>query len=276
MSVTSPTRVILFLCLLAMLPCAAPALERQKVEQLMASLKAGHNVLVGEFLEDNSEALADDPDYYVILLNYAAASSQMLAIGTQGDNPAFELTDKDTGEVIGYIGSHTNTAPVVEAIERTVKAQPSFRNRLDIHFGMISIASNLKMWREAGERMVQLLRESRAINNKWIWGPVNREGGGQSQDFLIQNILAHCHTLFNAQDPDADRAFEQVARALIEFYPELIYGYANMGIVHMLKRDLDTAEDYLQKALKIDPSDKIVQGNLQWIRENRQQISDQP
>lgn len=266
----------LMLCTSLLLPLSVLAVDKQDFEEMMGHLRDGKSEPVQAFLDHNRDAMAKDPDYYVLLLNHAVTTGRSELISLQqgapeGDGKALVLTDPDSGEVAGHM------APVVSwdrekitaAIEATSAALPAFTDRLDIHFGMISIAGSAGLLEVAGERLVAMLRVSREIDNKWIWGPVGQWDAENPEEFMIQNCLSHGARLFRSESKQGDKAFEAVARALMKYYPKRIYGYANMGVMHLTRDELDEAEKYLNQALKIDPADEVVRGNLDLLKKMR-------
>jgi Tfp pilus assembly protein PilF len=56
---------------------------------------------------------------------------------------------------------------------------------------------------------------------------------------------------------------------MIKEYPDVIYGYANLGVLYLANNKFDLAEKYLNQALTIDPNDEIVLGTLSILKERR-------
>ena len=56
-----------------------------------------------------------------------------------------------------------------------------------------------------------------------------------------------------------------VSEALIQYYPNKVYGYANLGSLYGATKQYDKARKYYEKALEIDPNDLIVKNNLENI-----------
>lgn len=86
------------------------------------------------------------------------------------------------------------------------------------------------------------------INNEWTWGTVNSIDG-DPEEFLIQNILNKTAMLFRTETNEADNALEKVSRAMIKYYPNKIYGYANLGTLFHAIKDYQQSEKYYKKAL---------------------------
>ena len=72
--------------------------------------------------------------------------------------------------------------------------------------------------------------------------------------------------MFRAETETADTALQRCSEQLIQSYPELIYGYANMGVLNLARKNYDKAREYFLKAKAIDPNDEIVKGNLELLQ----------
>ncbi len=259
---------------LLVIPSFTFALDKSEFDELIAKIGAEEYAPVEKFLKDKKASLAKDPEYYVVLLNYVVAKGEhsgLVVAQGEAEPGDLQLTDPKTGEAIGFMGSRSDYDEklIVDGIRRSQKAlKKHFNSRLDIHFGIVAIAERVNRWDIVGDQLVEMLVTSRKIDNKWIWGPINSMEG-DPQEFMIQNILPRTHAMFRADTPETDKELKKVSKALVKYYPKVIYGYANLGVYHLVNKEYDTAEKYLKQALKIDPNDEIVKGNLQRLEELR-------
>ena len=242
-------------------------------DRLIQDLQKEEYQAVETYLQDHKSELEKDPDYYVILLNYVMAKGmQTINVVAQGEaQPGdLQLSDPKTGKAVGFMGSRTeiDEALIVDGFRTTQKALKHFKQRLDIHFGIIAMSERLPRWDITGEQCVEVLRVSREIDNQWTWGPINSMDG-DPKEFMIDNILNRTNKMFHADHPAADAALIKVSEELIKQYPELIYGYANLGVYYLVTQEYALAEKYLRQAEKIDPKDEIVQGNLLELEKRR-------
>ena len=257
--------------MVALAPALAVALDSSRVEELMAQINKKNYSPVETFLETEKKSLAEDPDYYVILLNYVFSkgdrSGLVIAQGDPGPGD-YVLRDADTGEATGFLGERAGFDKefIVDGISRTQSALGAFESRLDIHFGIVEIAQRIERWDIVGDQIVRMLNVSKEIDNKWTWGSVNSMSG-DPQEFMIQNILPRTSSMFRADKPDADTALVRVSESMIEHYPNLVYGYSNLGLLHFAKKEYAAAEELFLKALQIDPNDEVVKGNLENLRQ---------
>lgn len=270
--------IIFFITIFSFLasPAVTLALDKAKFDGLIANINAEEYDPVEKFLADKKKSLAKDPEYYVVLLNYVVAkgeNSGMVIAQGEAEPGDLQLTDPKTGEAIGFMGSRTdyNEKLIVDGLRRSQKAlKKHFNTRLDIHFGIVSIAERVNRWDIVGEQIVEMLETSRKIDNKWIWGPINSMEG-DPKEFMIQNILPRTHAMFRADTPETDKELQKVSTAMIRLYPKEIYGYANLGVYHLVNKEYDKAEKYFKQALEIDPKDEIVIGNLERLEQLRKE-----
>ncbi len=249
------------------------ALTNDQFEKQMSAIRGKSYVTVEQFLESNRTALSDDPNYYVILLNYVLAKGVRthIAIGQgaarKGD---LVLNDPKTGNAVGFLGEEKSfdSTLVSEGIDRTRSALPKFHSRLDIHFGVIAAAQRIERWDIVGDQLVEILKVSKEPGLQWSWGPVGSMEG-DPQEFMLENVMARTSGFFRMDTPTADKEFLKVSNALVKYYPDRVYGFANLGVFNLAKNNLPEAEKYLKQALAIDPKDEVVLGNIQQLEQMR-------
>jgi len=245
-------------------------MDNELFQEVIEKIRSEDFLSVESFLDEQKANLIKDPEYYVILLNYSFKKGYqdhvVVAKGNarKGD---LELRDKKTGKPVGFIGSRTakNIDLIVNGILETQKALPHFQNRLDIHFGVIHIASKIERWDIVAEQSIQVLSISKRNNNEWIWGSINSMKD-EPQKFMIGNIQSYVNKLFYVGTEAADEALEKISRAMINTYPKIVYGYSNLGVLYLAKKDYDQAEKNLKIALEIAPEDEIVKGNFEKLQ----------
>ena len=65
---------------------------------------------------------------------------------------------------------------------------------------------------------------------------------------------------------------KEVSDTMIKEYPNVIYGYSNLGALYLAYQNYELAEEYLNKAIAIDPEDKIVKRNLDLLEKKKKTI----
>jgi len=265
-----------FLCALIALvffcfPSISLSLDKNVFDDLMSKIRSKEYAPVEKFIDSSKETLSKDPEYYVLLLNYVlqkGKSEGIVVAKGEAKQGELELRDPNTDEPVGFMGSRFSYDEdlIVSGIEQTQRALKHFNNRLDIHFGIVTIAENINRLDIVGKQLVSILEVSKDIDSKWTWGSINSMDG-DPKDFMIQNVLSRISKMFYAETAVADESSIKVCKALIEHYPDKIYGYATLGTIYMANKKLNLAKKYYDKALKIDPDDEIVIANMERLNE---------
>ncbi|WMS86578.1 tetratricopeptide repeat protein [Pleionea litopenaei] len=216
-----------------------------------------------------------EPEYYILLLNYSYSKGESTEILIGSGEPKegdFALKSQETGKTEGFLGERTtyDKELIISGIKRSQTALKDFPERLDIHLGIVTIAERIEEWELAGDQLVTILKTSKEIDNKWTWGRISSMQGNP-KDFMIQSVLPRTSKFFRLNSDIGDKQLVKVSNALIQYYPESIYGYANMGTLFMAKKDYDKAESYYKKALAIDSNDEVILSNLEHLKKLRSQ-----
>lgn len=264
------------LLLLLTFSMVAQAMEETLFQNLIRNLQHEEFEPVAKFLQDNKQQYAKDPEYYVVLLNYALIRGEQ-SKNTIGSGPAKEgdlvLTDPDTGKEVGFVGSRSFLGQDVElilsSIAETQQALQYFRDRLDIHFGIVRIASKIQRSDIMATQLVEVMHISNAIKHQWKWGPINSMEG-EPREFMLNNVQGKVHDLFYQENQDSDAAIVKISEAMIKEFPEVIYGYASLGGFYLATKKYDLAEKYLRQAQRIDPNDDVVKANLETLHKRRE------
>jgi tetratricopeptide (TPR) repeat protein len=246
------------------------AMDKSVFQSMMDRLNAKDFDTVEGFLAKEKESLKQDPEYHVLLLNYAYSKRNNTLIIARGEPKEGDIVikGKDTGEAVGFIRQGGDEI-IVDAIAQTRQALPAFRDRLDIHFGIVTIAAAIKRWDIVGHQLVDILTVSKSIKNQWKWGPIGSMEG-EPRTFMLGNVQSRIQQLFRAEDEIADKMLIKASEVMIQYYPEVIYGYSNLGVIYLAAGKYDLAEKYINQALAIDPDDPIVKGNLKILKQRKQ------
>jgi tetratricopeptide (TPR) repeat protein len=263
----------LWMIMMLLIPSLSLGMEAELFQRQFDLIQAEELESVEAFLTENRERYAQDPEYYVLLLNYAFMKghrNELIVAAGEPQDGDIAVSDPETGEVVGFIGNRLSEDPdlIVNSITETQQAQQHFPQRLDIHFGIVHIASLIQRWDIMGAQLVNIVRTSNTLQHHWQWGSINTMDG-DPREFMLENVQAKISLLFHAEHQEADAAIEDVSEALIEEFPEVIYGYANLGVLYLATQQYASAEHYLNQALGIDPQDEIVNGNLEILRKKK-------
>lgn len=274
--------LLVFVFLFASTPLMA--MDKKEVEQKIDEIKSGELENVEKFLLQNQEKLKRDPEYYVILLNYSWKKGQdieKISISpinsiTRKSSSYYPLLDLKSKKPLALMEVETDKSQrdkiFLEGINRTQAALPNFPDRLDIHFGIISMAQRTKNWNLLESQLIEVLKISKQIDNQWKWGFIGYFKG-EPKDFMLDNVQSNLNELFSVESPSTDESIIQVSKLLVEMYPESVYGYTNLGVIYSLKAEYDLAQSNLNKAKLIAPNDPVVLNALERLNELKRDAS---
>ena len=246
-------KYMLILIMLSYLKLNAVSLSELDIQPLLINIENKEYMNVDKFLSDNK--YKNNPEYYVVLLKYTIS---------KGTHTHTVRGFKGNARTIGTKIEYDNKL-IINAITKTQKKLNNFNNRLDIHLDILNIAYQIKEWQIIENQLINVLKASKQINKKWNYGRmknINKE----FDDFIYNYILEHMYKLFIINNPKADNALYNSSLALIKYYPNLVYGYNNIGQVEEVKKkNYIVAKEYYTKALEINKNDKIMLENLRRI-----------
>jgi tetratricopeptide (TPR) repeat protein len=256
---------------LSLLLCfqTAQALEEKQFHAYIEHIRNNQLDTVESYLEQNKATAKTYLDYTVIFLNYHFSKGLTVrTIVAQGEaQPGdLELTKQDDPSIEGFIRDEVSLdkTSILKAIRTAQNNLKLFPNQLDINFGITTIAQNIGEYSVMPEQLIQMLKTSKEIDNKWQWGKVGSMEG-DPEEFMIQGLLQRTAVLFRLESEEGDRLLINVSEALIQYYPNKVYGYANLGSLYGATKRYDEARKYYEKALEVDPNDLIVKSNLENI-----------
>lgn len=262
---------LLFLLLIVLLPSLVFGLEKEEFDKRISQIQNKQIEEVEAFLDSNKNKLSKDPNYYVILINFTnvkAERSHLVVAKGEPQGGDFSLHDMETGETVGFLGTRGGYDETIikDCISKVNAALPHFKERLDIHFGLVALAERINDWTLIGNQLIQIIDTSKQINNEWTWGPIGSMSG-DPKNFMLDNVESRVYKMFYENTEIADDAMVKISESLIKHYPDSIYGYANLGTFHFAKKDYQKAKEYYKLALKIDPNDRVVNANLKKLNE---------
>lgn len=228
--------------------------EFAKIEPILDSLEKNHS---------------NDPETYVLIVNYYVKKGIQEVVILEKGVPdsgidALMLKDENTGKEVGYMGSRMqiDTSFIINGINKLYTGTLKHPDRMDMWFGQASVSRTIGYVKGIERALIGVLRRSTENKNNWQWGFENIEEDNKTQSFMIENLQSYTNFLFNMQKDVADSALVRISELLIEFYPNLIYGYNNIGIIRSLQGQYEKAQEYMEKASEIDPDDLLVLSNM--------------
>jgi len=248
----------------------ASALEQDEFQFLLDSIKQNKLDIVETYLAEERATATTDPDYTVLLLNYSFTKARTTHFTTglgEAKKGDYELTSLDGNNTKGFLREIVSfdEVSILESLRIAQDNLKFFPHQLDIHFGIASIAQNIGEHSVVADQLISMLKTSKEIDNKWQWGKVGSMEG-DPEEFMIQGLLPRTAMLYRLETEEGDRLLINVSEALIQYYPNKVYGYANLGSLYGATKRYDEARKYYEKALEVDPSDEVVKQNIDNIK----------
>ncbi len=209
----------------------------------------------------------NDPEYFILIFNYQFLKAKEENISVQQGKPnndkSLILTDSTGEKQAGYIEetSTYNMQEIKKCIESFKPQVSKFKNRMDMQFGLAYVFSESKMYSELKDCLINILNTSMEINNDWLWS-FNKPLKEDPKEFMLDNIQAYIKGLFDVGQDSTDSLLVDVSEVMIKDYPDLIYGYNNIGSILSVQGNNEKALTYFQEANKIDPQDILVLSNM--------------
>ena len=260
-------------CISLLCSYTAHSLEDSEFKFLIDNIKQNKLDAVETYLAEERATATTDPDYTVLLLNYSFNKARSTHFTTglgEAKKGDFELTSLVVNNTKGPLREVVSfdEVSILESLRIAQENLKFFPNQLDIHFGIVTIAQNIGEYSVMAEQLILMLKTSKEIDNKWQWGKVGTMEG-EPEGFMIQNLLPRTAMLFRLESEEGDRLLINVSEALIQYYPNKVYGYANLGSLYGATKRYDEARKYYEKAFKIDPSDEIINQNYLLLTEEK-------
>jgi len=200
------------LTLFVFLPSIAYSMDNNLFQDMINKVNTKDFVTIEKFLANDRNTYSRDPEFYVILLNYSFYKDMQKSVvvekgkGKKGD---LVLKDKNSGEEVGFIGSREvhDDELIIKSIKETREAlkyfNKYFNHRLDIHLGIVHIAESIKRWDIMKEQLLDIIKVSKFIDNKWTWGSIGSMQGDPKK-FMMDTVQAKVHNLFYVECSEAD------------------------------------------------------------------------
>lgn len=189
-------------------------------------------------IEQVRQAEPNDPEYYVLAVNYYYMKSI-----SDGDSTGFNRDTLNLG--ISILKQGLNNHP----------------NRLDMYVGIIAIFEAAGMLDEMTQFILTMLDKNNSRIDSWSWY-FSKPYEGDSRQFIQNNVQSRMANLLQIGTPHTDSLSATIAQAQINYFPESVYGFANMGTLYMMQKNPDKGLTYFLDALKVSPNDGIVISNI--------------
>jgi tetratricopeptide (TPR) repeat protein len=230
--------------------------------------------LIQEFKRANPE----DPEYFVLSINYYFMKSQHCSIeiapGEPKDNEPTLIIEDSVGATVAHLKDHTdyNLDTLNLGLEILRRGLTMYPTRLDMHFGLVHVCEESGLLNEMALALRTILELGASVKGDWLWTqsePLQEDPA----TFILENVQTRIGRLFEQDSPLADSVAVALSEALTKHYPNSAYGHSNLGYFFQIKGDLEKSISHYTKALVIDSTDAIVLANLAQLNEDVGRVS---
>lgn len=256
----------IFFLILILISIELFPIDREKFDQVINLICDRKFDDAKNIIDSLSLSYSNDPEYYVLVLNYYTQKAKKSYISLQTETPNdtmyFEIKDS-LDQVVGYLGENS-TYDLDFAKEGIALFKPAlikFPNRLDLFFGLVYLTRECKLNSELQSAMEMILNTSKSIDNQWIWS-FNEKLSEDPESFMLNNLQAYLNGLLQDESEFSDSIIFAVSEKLVNLYPNCIFGYNNLGVLSYFKSNYEKAIEYFLFAEKINPEDILVLSNI--------------
>lgn len=253
----------IFLVLLLASPLRADDADFQK--RAKDSLAANDAKAFAGVLAEWKAAEPKSPEPYIVEANrlFGLASALEITIGT-AEKEDFGIKDPKTGKSVGRIGKSAgpDAALSSQAVGVLRKASELAPDRLDIRMGMAFLCQESAQYDEQLEILTAMVKRAKENPDGQRW----KAGGAldsPAAEFVPEKLHSYALYHYKKETPEGDQRFGALCRLMVEEYPESPVSWNDMALFHYFaEKNVKAAADDLEKAVKIDPDDRVVQFNL--------------
>jgi tetratricopeptide (TPR) repeat protein len=145
----------------------------------------------------------------------------------------------------------------IDKINMGIQLHP---NRLDMRFGKIHTYGLIKDWEKFTKIIIETINYSSINNNEWIW--TNNKKKENGEEFFLSALQNYQVQLYNTNNQNLLINMREIAKKILEFYPNHITSLSNLSITYMLTGEVEKGIEPLLKAQKIAPKDPVVMNNI--------------
>jgi tetratricopeptide (TPR) repeat protein len=269
----------LTLILLLLLSIQVFCVDKDKYDKVIALISSHDLAGAKSEIDKMTPDCENDPDYYVLVLNYyfeKAATSAINITTEQPDNNKEYLTLKrsDDSTATAYLAgiNKYDKTIIEEGLKVFIPAIEKFPDRLDMLYGLVYLYSETGEYKKSGEMLIKIL--DRSGENKNLWLKSFNEKLDDSYHFMIENIQSYLSKIMESDDENAMDIMFSVSERMVSLYPDNVYGYNNLGYYYVNQQNMSEAQKYFLLAEKINPKDVIVLANLAEISSRQNNASE--
>ena len=191
-------------------------------------------------LEKWEKISPEDPELATSYLNYyyllSQNSSLYLSTDTISDRDQLLLSDS-TGNRVGSLSDKISYSDLYinKGLAIIDKAIIKFPNRLDMRFGKIYVLGQLKRWADFTTEIIKTINRSAINKNKWSWTENKPYVGGEKA--FLASLQGYQNDLYNMQDDSLLTNMQDIAQAVLKYYPNDVESLSNISIGYIVKNN---------------------------------------
>lgn len=179
------------------------------------------------------------------------------------ENLCIDIPLKDGGSLKCYPDAEDRKKLRAQGIAILEKAVIDFPDRIDARLNLIGCYIELGRFADFKNMTLAMLKHGTAIKNKWLMR--GKEPISDGRQFLLSNLQANMVKLQQIDAREAEAVYIDAAKAMIEYAPDHVYGYNDLGIMYKILKQPKLALPPVLKAHELEPDDVVVMGNLSQI-----------
>ena len=120
----------------------------------------------------------------------------------------------------------------------------------------------IKDCRSFTNEIIRTIDYSSKNKNQWTWTLNEKRKDGD--EFFLGSLQDYQMQLYNTMDDNLLKNMQEIANAVLNYYPIHIESLSNLSISYLVEKKYDKALETLIKAEKLNPKDFIVLNNIAY------------
>ena len=135
----------------------------------------------------------------------------------------------------------------------------TYPNQLDFRLGKVYMCQMLADYTCMQNELIRILEDAADPSHQWHW----TDGSLKGKEFMLGVIQNYQKILWEA---DKIQEMRKVADLILYYYPDHVESLNTVAASYLSEGDLTNAEAYLYTAEQIDPQDKLVRSNMEYLK----------
>ncbi|UTC63327.1 hypothetical protein E4O05_05425 [Treponema sp. OMZ 787] len=223
---------------------------------------------IANLLPKWEKAEPKNPELYIAYVNYyllkGQRSQHSLDTYKKDNSNSLALVDKKTNKIAGYLNNNIwyEKEDVDKALSYLEKGLKFGKNRLDMYFGRIHVLGLIGEYEKQSQRIIELLKLSKTINNKWLWSMNEPIPSSESERFFLISVNEYYKSLIQKSTPETLAAAEKACEVQLNLYPNNIEVHNYLSLAYIGQGKFKEALNVLLKADKFTNEDYVIIFNM--------------